>query len=199
MDIEINTIPLLKVDHGIPYDTPHEGNTSVLEHDDALKVMTDFTEVVPLTIKRDVTLAQALEKMKEHGVRLLMVVDNQDNIVGIITAYDIQSEKPMQYATESGVNMNDIQADMLMTRIERTPAVDFKVVLRSTVAQVAETMRDLDRPHILVIEVDNGQRVRGIFSSSNISRMLGRPVYQPLHAAHSFADIQHEISDRLTH
>ncbi len=199
MDIEINTIPLLKVDHGIPYDAPHEGNTTVLEHDDALKVMTDFTEVMPLTIKRDVTLVQALEKMKEHGVRLLMVVDNQDNIIGIITAYDIQSEKPMQYARESGVNMSDIQADMLMTRIERTPAIDFTAVLRSTVAQVAETMKDLDRPHILVIEDNNGQRIRGIFSSSNISRMLGRPVYQPLHAAHSFADIQHEISDRLTH
>ncbi|GJM04515.1 MAG: hypothetical protein DHS20C09_05060 [marine bacterium B5-7] len=197
MDIEINTIPLLKVEPGIPYDSPHEGNTTVLEHDDALKVMTDFTEVVPLTINRDVSLAQALEKMKEHGVRLLMVKDNQDNIVGIITAYDIQSEKPMQYATESGVHMNEIQADMIMTSIDQTPAVDFTTVQHSTVAQVAETMKDLDRPHILVIEVNNGQRIRGVFSSSNISRMLGRPVYQPLHAAHSFADLQHKIGDHI--
>jgi CBS-domain-containing membrane protein len=198
MDKEITTIPLLKAHPGIPYDTPHLDNTTVLEKDDALNVMTDFTEVVPLTIKRDASLDQTLEKMKEHAVRLLLVVENQDNIVGIITVYDIQSEKPMKYATETGVHVNEIRVDMLMTKIEQTPAFDFNAVQRSTVGQVAETMKELDRPHILVIEVNDGQRIRGIFSSSNISRLLGRPVYQALHAAHSFADLQYEIGDHLT-
>ncbi len=194
---EIIKIPLLKVASDIPVDTPHSDNTTVSENDEALKVMTDFTEVIPLIIKHDATLAQALERMLEHGVRLLMVMDNQSNIGGIITAYDIQSEKPMKYATEHSVQVNDICADMLMTTVEQTPAFDFNSVQKSTVAQVAETMKDLDEPHILVIEDNNGQRIRGIFSSSNINRLLGRPVYQPLHAAHSFADLQNKIGDHI--
>lgn len=194
---EIITIPLLEVDSGIPYDTPHPDNASVTEKDDALKVMTDFTEIVPLTIKHDATLAQALERMLEHSVRLLLVLDIEGNIGGIITVYDIQSEKPVKYAAESSVQVNDIQTDMLMTKLDQTPAFDFNVVQKSTVAQVVKTMKDLDKPHILIIENNNGQRLRGIFSSNNISRLLGVSVYQPLHAAHSFADLQNKIGDHI--
>ncbi len=47
------------------------------------------------------------------------------------------------------------------------------------------------------MKVNDGQRIRGIFSSSNINRLLGRPMYQPLHAPHSFADLQNKIGDHL--
>jgi CBS domain-containing protein len=199
MDKEIKTIPLLVVHSGIPHDTPHSDIVNVTENDDALKVMTDFTETVPLTIKHDATVVQTLERMAEYGVRLLLVKGIQGYIVGVITAYDIQSEKPVKYAAEYGVHVNDIQADMLMTKVEQSLAFDFKVVSDSIVAQVVATMKNLGKPHILVVEENNGQqRIRGIFSSSNISRLLGRPAYQPLHAAYSFADLQNKIGDHLT-
>ena len=195
MGKEIKTIPLLKAHSSIPYDSPPPDKATVSEDEDAQTVMTDFTEIVPLTIKPDTTLARALEKMKEHGIRLLMVKDIKGNIGGVITAYDIQSEKPVKYAAESGVQMDDIRADMLMTPVEQTPAFDFNAIQQATVGQIVETMKELDRPHVLVIEVDNGQRIRGIFSSSKVSRLLGRPVYQPLRAAHSITDLQNKIGD----
>ena len=51
-------------------------------------------------------------------------------------------------------------------------------------------------PGTLVIEINTStgkQEIRGMFSSTHISKMLGRNIYEPLHAAHSLADMQHEL------
>jgi len=193
MKKEINALPLLTLNSGIAYDAPCPDNATVAEDDHAFKVMTDFTEIVPLTIEPEQGLFQALERMKEHGIRLLMVTDKQNNVSGIITAYDIQSEMPTKYTAKTGVPMHDITIGMLMTPLEKTPALGFNSLQQASAGQVAKTMEELDRPHILVIEENNGQRIRGIFSSSKVSRLLGHPVYRPLHAAHSLADLQRGI------
>jgi len=193
MEHEITTIPLLSVNPGIACVAPGPENVSVSENDPAINVMTDFTEIVPVMIEAHAKLNTALEKMKAHSIRLLLVADEHNGVIGVRTAYDIQSEKPIQYGSENDLAVNEIQASMLMTPIEQTPAFDFHYVKQALVRHVIGTMKELDRPHILVIESKDIQRIRGVFSSSNISKMLGRPVYQPLHAADSFADIQHEI------
>jgi len=193
MTHEITTIPVVKVKSGITCDSPNPEEISITENDPAISVMTDFKETLAVTIETEANLASALQKMKAHGIRLLLVTGEQDQIIGVLTAYDIQSEKPVQYGAENGITVNEIQANMLMTPLEQTPAFDFEFVSQALVRHVIHTMRELERPHTLVIETKNGQRIRGVFSTSRISKLLGRPVYQPLHAAHSLADIQHEI------
>ena len=54
--------------------------------DPAISVMTDFKEVVPVTIEPHFRIDAALAKMKVAGVRLLLVPDVEDSITGIITA-----------------------------------------------------------------------------------------------------------------
>lgn len=193
MEHEITTVPLLSVKSGIAYNTPELADATVTENDPAITVMTDFTEIIPITIAADASLANALQNMKAYGIRLLLVTDGQDRIVGVITAYDIQSEKPVQYAAENNIAVSGMQIAMLMTPLEQTPAFDFNFVKQALVRHVIHTMKELDRPHTLVIETTDVQRIRGVFSTSKISKLLGRPVYQPLHAAHSLAEIQHEI------
>ncbi len=193
MEHEIITVPLVKVKSGITCITPNPENVIVTENDPAITVMTDFTEVMPITIEANASLAAALQKMKAHGIRLLLVEDGKGHIIGVITAYDIQSEKPVQFSAENAISVNEIQIGMLMTALEKTPAFDFDFVSQALVRHVIQTMKELDRPHTLVIETKDGQRIRGIFSTSRISKLLGRPVYQPLQMAHSFAEIHHEI------
>lgn len=193
MEHEITTIPLLRVTSGISCATPNHEDFIVTENGPAISVMTDFTETIAVTIAADASLANALQKMKAQGIRLLLVGDGQEQIIGVITAYDIQSEKPVQYGAENGIAVSEIQTAMLMTPLEQTPAFDFDFVRQALVRHVIQTMKELERPHTLVIETKDEQCIRGVFSTSRISKLLGRPVYQPLHAAHSLADIQHEI------
>jgi len=193
MGHEITTIPLVTVAAGITCAAPDASDVNVSENDPAISVMTDFTEVIPVTIEAHAGLRGALEKMKAHGIRLLLVTDDAGAVIGVLTAYDIQSEKPVKYGSDNDIPVSKIQASMIMTPIEHTPAFDFEFVRQALVRHVIVTMKELDRPHTLVIESAPRTRIRGVFSSSNISRMLGRPVYQPLHAAHSLAGIQQEI------
>src|SRR5881628_1777078 len=63
----------------------------------ALAVMTDFTRATPATIRPQAPLAGANQFMVTRGVRLLLVVDEQhDTILGVITASDILGERLMQ-------------------------------------------------------------------------------------------------------
>lgn len=190
---EIRTIPLVSIQSGVTLASPTRVTPNISENDPAVVVMTDFTDIVPVTINANAALHEALDKMKANGVRLLLVTDDSGAVVGVITAYDIQSEKPVQYGSANEIPVNRILTGMLMTPLEDTPAFDFEFIKQTLVRHVITTMKELNRPHTLVIEDGDRPCIRGVFSTSNISRMLGRPVYQPLHAAHSLADIQHEI------
>jgi signal-transduction protein with cAMP-binding, CBS, and nucleotidyltransferase domain len=190
---EITTIPVISLKSAITCETPDPEDISVNENDPATTVMTDFTKIIPVMIEANATLTTALQKMKAHAIRLLLVTDEQERVIGVLTAYDIQSEKPVQYGSENDIAVNAIQASMLMTPLEQTPAFDLHSVEQALVRHIIATMKELDRPHTLVIEKKDLQRIRGVFSTSRISKLLGKPVYQPLHAANSLADIQHEI------
>ncbi len=195
MDNKIKTIPLLDIPGALPCVFTDLENKQISENHPALSVMTDFSLVKPITVEPLLGTQLALEKMKSSGVRLLLVTDEQDHIAGIITSYDIQSEKPVQYAENHGISHADIQVSMIMTRLEETPAFDLDYVQQSLVRHVINTMQELNRPHTLVIETaETGQVIRGMFSTSQISRVLGRPIYRPLHSAQSLADLQQKIA-----
>jgi len=196
MEREIMTIPRVTVTSGTACQSPDPTAAYVQETDPAIKVMTDFRVVMPITIEPQVSINVALNKMKTVGVRLLLVTDAEDHIAGVITSYDIQGQKPIKYSEEHGISHDRISVAMLMVPLERIPAFDFDFVQQSLVRHVVATFAGLERPHALVIEIDkagNRQNIRGMFSSTQISKLLGRGVYAPLHAGHSLADIQHEM------
>ena len=71
----------------------------------ALDVMTDLARVTPATIRPQAPLAGANQFMITRGVRLLLVVDDHENVLGLITATDILGERPMLAATERGLRV----------------------------------------------------------------------------------------------
>lgn len=193
MEHEIKTIPLVKMRSGIPCLSPDPRSAAATEHDPAVRVMTDFSRVVPITVEPIVSIDLALRKMKDSGVRLLLVTDPRDNISGIITSYDIQGEKPIKMSEESRIHHTKITVEKIMTPLEQMPAFDYAFVLQSLVRHVIATMKALERQHALVVEnPDRAQRIRGMFSTSQIGKMLGTKIYEPLHASHSLAAMQQD-------
>lgn len=196
MEREIITLPRIKISSGIPYYSPDPESAFVNENDPAISVMTDFKRVNPITIEPMVSIDWALNKMKTVGVRLLFVTDEVDHIAGVVTSYDIQGEKPVKYSQQYHVSHDRIMVGMMMVPLEQIAAFDFEYVQHSLVRHVIATYAELERPHALVIETDKAsgkQIIRGMFSSTQISKLLGRGIYTPLHAGHSLADIQHNI------
>ncbi|HFE38011.1 MAG TPA: CBS domain-containing protein, partial [Gammaproteobacteria bacterium] len=155
----------------------HTYVSSVELSDPAVEVMTDFRQIVPITIESDATLRLANEKMIAQGVRLLFVVDYENRVDGIITANDLLGERPVQYIREHGGVHDDILVYDIMTRKEAFDAVQMQDVARYKVGDIVETIKNSGRHHVLVIEdLDDYASIRGVFSISQLSRQIGEKI-----------------------
>lgn len=196
MKHEITTIPLAEITSRLPCETPDPKKYMVKEDEAAVRVMTDFMVVVPKTVRPHVSIDDALEKMKVEGVRMLLVSDEDHRITGIITSYDIQGEIPINYSRETGISHGKIKVEMIMTPLEQVPALHLASVEKSLVRHVVATMRKLEKHHVLIVAGDDRDtlRIRGMFSTSNINRCLGKQIHDSLYSAHTLAEIQKELT-----
>ena len=146
----------------------------------AADTMPDFNRVAAVTIDPGAAIDEANRKMIENGVRLLLVAENSDIVLGIITASDILGEKPMQIVQERGVRHSEIAVRDIMTPHEMLEVIQMRDVLDAHVGHVVATLERAQRQHAMVVEPNEGdacQAVRGLFSASQIARQLGVPVH----------------------
>lgn len=142
--------------------------------------MTDFSRVAAVTVDPGTSIDEANRKMIGYRIRLLLVVDYPDIVLGIITASDILGEKPMQVVQERGVRHNEIAVRDIMTPHAMLEVIQMRDVLSASVGNILATLQRAQRQHALVVEPNEGdacQAVRGLFSTSQIARQLGVPVH----------------------
>ena len=168
--------------------------TDVSLDDTALAVMTDLNEITPFSIEPTASIEATNEKMIACGVRLLFVTDIDSNLLGIVTAKDIMGEKPVKYIKEHGGKREDILVQDIMTAKRNLDVLSFEDVKRASVGDIIETMHMLGRQHTLVEEIsEKGTSViRGIFSTTQISRQLGVTI-EPTIRATTFADVERVV------
>jgi CBS domain len=168
---------------GIAFDSP------------AISVMTDLRQVSAATTTADAALEDATRTMMARNVRLLLVVAEDQSVVGLITARDTQGERPIQWLHDRGGRYIDLRVSDLMIATEDIDILDFKDVLRAEVGHIVATLKAWGRQHALVAERDpvaGTTYIRGIFSATQIGRQLGIPV-QPFDVANTFADIERTL------
>ena len=141
----------------------------------AVDVMTDFKKVAAIIMGPCSTLDAAEKRMTASGVRLLLVVDQSNQLLGLITLTDLQGSKPMKYIQEAGGTREDIFLRDIMIKSSQIDALPMKVVELSRVGDIIATMKESNRQHALVVDYDeeNRQGIRGIFSTKQISIQLG--------------------------
>lgn len=160
----------------------------------ALHAMTDLRQVSPAMIGPGVLAEGANQYMIFRRVRLLLVVDEKEAVVGVITATDILGERPTLVAAERGLRHHEITVADIMTPASRVEVLALADVEGARVGHIVETLRRAGRQHALVVEeADGNARVRGIFSLSQIARQLGI-VVQTSEVARTFAEIEAAIA-----
>lgn len=160
----------------------------------AVEVMTDLRRIAAVTVAFDALIDDANQKMIDHGVRTLMVVDDHRHVIGIVTSTDILGEKPMQITHERGIRHAEILVRDVMTPPDRLEVIDLQVVLNARVGDVLETLKRARRQHALVVDQAAGgrQMVRGIFSATQIARQLDIAPSPP-EIGHTFSEIETAI------
>ncbi|MDB5946233.1 MAG: hypothetical protein JWQ33_1259 [Ramlibacter sp.] len=156
----------------------------------ALQVMTDLTQVTAVVVDPQATMEAAHDMMLRRGVRMLLALDADGTLAGLVTANDILGEKPLHLVHERRIRHADILVSDVMTPASRLDAFDWKAVQSARVGNIVARLQLARRQHALVTQTVSGQTlVRGIFSLSQIARQLGMPLQLP-EAANSFAEIE---------
>jgi CBS domain-containing protein len=206
MDREYDPLPIreLGVDAGFRRPTQPQASRVDVESP-ALQVMTDLVRVSPATIRPQAPLSGANQFMITRSVRLLLVVDDNETVVGVITATDILGERPMVVATGRGLRRDELTVADVMTPAEQVQVVALSDVEGARVGHVLAMLRRAGRQHALVVDFDTlpparplapparRTMVRGIFSISQIARQLGIALPAGGEVARTFSEIESAI------
>ena len=170
---------------------PELGQPDVSLDSPALLVMTDLKRVAAAVISPQDTMDRAHAFMVQRGVRMLLALDDRQNLAGIVTTNDILGEKPVAIAQERRMRHDEILVADVMTPAERLEAIDMHAVQSAHVGQVVATLQQARRHHAIVVQTgaEGTREVRGIFSLSQIARQLGIALQLPAEAK-SFAEIE---------
>jgi CBS-domain-containing membrane protein len=177
---------LTRLEHGARVAEPMTPGRVTLD-DPAFAVMTDLREVSAATTRPEETIDTAHAVMI-RGVRLLFVLDDDSTVCGVITATDLLGEKPMRFMQARGVSHAEILVEDIMTTASMLEAMSILEVAQMRVGHVVATLKAVGRKHLMVSE-ENGRRVRGLFSASQVARQLGIEV-QTFEVASSFAEVE---------
>jgi CBS domain-containing protein len=143
--------------------------------DPAIHAITDFTREHPVTVDEERQIDAALDDMIRLGVRALLVVREQ-RVVGLITSYDIQGERPLQFLqTSTYTRHQDIRVGHIMTPWDRLLAVDWASIQSARAGDLMQVLEDTGMTHLLVIE--GGKKnsppiVRALLSRARLARQL---------------------------
>ena len=189
MDRDYDALPIRELGTGAGYCRPTQVQAAKVSMDSpALEVMTDLARATPATIRPQAPLAGANQFMITRAVRLLLVVDEREAILGVITATDLLGERPMQVASARGLRRDELSVADVMTPAARAEVIALADVEGSRVGHVLETLRRAGRQHALVVDGEN--MVRGIFSISQIARQLGVALPAGGEVARTFSEIE---------
>jgi len=192
MTREYHPLTAHRLQPGTLYQLPGQERERVRIDSPAVAVMTDLRQIPAATIDLEASVDAANRFMIRHGVRLLLVTDNDRQVLGLITANDVLGEKPVQFALERGIKRSEIRVRDIMTRRERLEVLLYADLAQAEVGHIVATLKRTGRQHALVIDSsgDGGvQTIRGIFSASQIARQLGVSI-QTTEVAQTFAEIE---------
>lgn len=147
--------------------------------DPAVRVVTDFTREHAVTVAEDRPIDEALQEMIVAGVRALLVV-HDDRVTGLITSYDIQGERPLQFLRSSTFSRHDeIEVGHIMTPWDQVPTLDWQAVCTERVTDMVKFFKNTRTTHGVILEYldQGGIFVRGLVSRTQLERQLGYSVY----------------------
>jgi CBS domain-containing protein len=163
--------------------------------DPAPQVMTDLKATTAVIVLSGDALDEAHRRMIQRGVRLLLVVDQDRRVVGVITATDILGEKPMRVIAQRGIRREELLVRDVMSPQETLEVLDLAAVRTAKVGHIVATLKRSGRQHALAVERDSAgrQSVRGLFSATQIARQLGVAI-PTSEIARTFSEIEAQLA-----
>ncbi|MBA2653848.1 MAG: CBS domain-containing protein [Gammaproteobacteria bacterium] len=142
-------------------------------NDSAKSIFTDFAKVFPATIPPKSSIDVAAHEMKVRHQQMLLVEENRQ-VIGLISFEDILSERPLQLMQAKGLNRAEITVEMLMSPREHIIVLDISHLKNAQVGHIINTIKAHSAYYILVVKTlrSNKHLIKGLFSATQIGKQL---------------------------
>lgn len=158
--------------------------------DPAISQMTDLRLGACVKVDHHDGIAPTLHVMQRAGVRMAFVTGVGGELIGLVTADDLQGEQPMRRAMSDRVGFEELTLDQVMIPLGQWQVLDAWQVEHSRIGHVAATMRRHGLRYLLVVERQTkSTEIRGVFSARRLEQALGIELGAALHSR-SFAEIE---------
>ncbi|PSQ44813.1 CBS domain-containing protein [Halobacteriales archaeon SW_7_68_16] len=145
---------------------------AVLSNLDALTVGEIYTDD-PVTVRDDDGVGVVINRLREHGVSRLPVMDGDGRLTGVVTTHDIADVvvRDMNKATV-GERSGDIERVLDMPVYDVTSSPVATATVSESVELAVERMLENDYGGLIVVDPDDDSRVEGVLTKTDVLRAL---------------------------
>lgn len=140
----------------------------------ALSIFTDFKKHKPFIIEADTLASEAEKLMLKAHVRLKIVVNKENKLVGVVSLDSLNSQEMIKKVTEGHERLDLFVSDFMLAK-EDLKVINFSELERATVGDIVEVLKSNGLQHCLVVD-RVAHQIRGIISASDLSRGLNIPM-----------------------
>jgi CBS domain-containing protein len=151
----------------------------------AVHVVNDINGILAQMITPDTSIDEALIVMKLSNRKSNLYVGTDTQLLGVISSFTLVSRVVLMIANRKSVTRAELTVADIMNLANKMPALQKSHVQRACIGDIKHTMQELGAAYIQVIDENN--KICGVISSTDISRVLDVPVYINI-TAHSFKD-----------
>lgn len=189
-------IPTIPIKTGISYAHPSEPPEVAHWDDLALQVMLDFNAVKAQTISPDEHIDVALREVTNTPYHVLLVVNKEQQLLGLLGSEDLLGEKPLKAIQERRLSRMDLTVNMVMTPYNELIGLDIESLRHARVGHIIETLHSNKQHYALVINIhekDNTHVIHGLFAASYLSKQLGQDIMSMTDGVMTIAELQHDL------
>jgi hypothetical protein len=167
----IRSIAALR-EHSAENDVPN-----LEENNSAFCALTDFRHEYFTAVNADSSIDDALADMIRLGVRTLVVIQQRIEsvdpyLVGLITAHDIERERPHRLRGTGRLNWpQDVIVADVVTPWDELPLVNYESLRTMSALDLNEIFQSASLTHLLVIEMQGAELIvaRGLLSRAALA------------------------------
>jgi CBS domain-containing protein len=149
----------------------------------AFCALTDFRSEYPITVDTGTSIDDALADMNRLCVHALLATQNRmeevdPQVVGLITAYDIERERPHSSSWQTGLmRRKPLTVGEVMTPRNELSLVNYESLQTLTALDVYKMFQGTGLTHLLVVEMhgDDSAIARGLLSRAALTKRLRLP------------------------
>ena len=162
----------------------------------ASELLKDFTRQAPVIVRSSREIQEVKKTLDVSGETFCVVINRNDEVVGILTLKDLIGSWPMSLANRRGSTIADIVARDIMRPVWRLPTIELGNLQDLKIDELIAIFKGLHSDYLLVMDTvavgAEEQVICGLLSADELSRRLGIRV-TPDPGPGSFSDIVHAV------